>query len=469
MAQKELHRNGQQIERNVAGLIELGRSDTVYRDLYLRRAKDIVKPLLSKEDYRELARQQSLLANLPEQIHHAIELGDWPKVKELSARLRSLRQSMDQKKGLINLGKQIYDVHDVPLDPFSPGLQPLAGVTAKELPQLRDRVVKELTALEDGDPKWLDLYAQRRAAFRTLTLTPSEKRRSTAAQLQHEALEALTDGNLERLEQVADSLLREAELSEDALSAPPADKNSVSGDLLFSFSEDTLARAEELELVPARTEAWDQKFARLCRRYAWYPTFTEHLSTQGGAVPIPDLSLPADTPETVKNRIQLFALHPFVNSGGARFLPSLVAEDFLVEDFAEPEKGMDAPNPELLSALGFSKRSELTRLQIDRALFEHGPRIVEENLNLDARVFRLVCIPPDLYLRYGLTQGWGEQQIWTHLDGYQVMRDRKLRALAGGDVRFGGVYDLVSIGVNYETERIIVRFAVVKRQRMCAW
>ncbi len=38
VAQKELHRSGQQIERNVAGLIELGRTDTVYGDLYFRRA-----------------------------------------------------------------------------------------------------------------------------------------------------------------------------------------------------------------------------------------------------------------------------------------------------------------------------------------------------------------------------------------------------------------------------------------------
>jgi hypothetical protein len=94
---------------------------------------------------------------------------------------------------------------------------------------------------------------------------------------------------------------------------------------------------------------------------------------------------------------------------------------------------------------------------------------VEEKLDLDARAFRLVCIPLDLYTRFGLSRGWGQQQIWTHFDGYQVMRDHHLRALAGGDVRFGGVYDLVSIGQNYESERIIVRFAVIQRKRMPAW
>ena len=468
MAQKAVNRIAQQMERNLAALIELGRVDTVYRDLYLRRAKDILKPVLSKEKYREFAHRQSLLSNLSEQIRHAIERSDWPKVKEFSGRLRSLQQSMDRQESLLNIGKQIYDTNDVPLDPFSPGLQSLGSVTAKEPPELRNRVIKELAILEQGDPTWRDFYTQRRATFQNLTLTSSGERPPSGVQVHREALAALTAGNLEHLEQVADSLLKEAELTGHELSAPPSETNSASGELLFSFSKDTLARAKGLGLVAARAEAYP-KLVQLGRPYAWYPTFTDQLSTQAGPLPIPDIPLPADTPEPLKNLIQQFSLHPFVNSGGARILPTLVTEDFLVEDFVEPEKGIDAPGSELLSALGFSQRSGLTRLQIEQALFEHGPQIVEEKLDLDARAFRLVCIPLDLYARFGLSRGWGQQQIWTHFDGYQVMRDHHLRALAGGDVRFGGVYDLVSIEQNYESERIIVRFAVAQRKRMPAW
>jgi hypothetical protein len=47
-----------------------------------------------------------------------------------------------------------------------------------------------------------------------------------------------------------------------------------------------------------------------------------------------------------------------------------------------------------------------------------------------------------------------------------ILRSGRLRALAGGDVRFGGIYDLVSIGRDYEAERVVVRFAVVQRKRM---
>ncbi|ABQ28005.1 hypothetical protein Gura_3855 [Geotalea uraniireducens Rf4] len=44
--------------------------------------------------------------------------------------------------------------------------------------------------------------------------------------------------------------------------------------------------------------------------------------------------------------------------------------------------------------------------------------------------------------------------------------DGKMHALAGGDVRFGGIYDMVGISRNYEADRIIARFAVVQRRRM---
>jgi hypothetical protein len=59
--------------------------------------------------------------------------------------------------------------------------------------------------------------------------------------------------------------------------------------------------------------------------------------------------------------------------------------------------------------------------------------------------------------------------VWTHFDGYLVMPNNRLRALAGGDVRFGGLYHLLGIGRDYDTEKVIVRFAVVRRERMAAW
>ena len=51
---------------------------------------------------------------------------------------------------------------------------------------------------------------------------------------------------------------------------------------------------------------------------------------------------------------------------------------------------------------------------------------------------------------------------------YQLLRSGKLRALVGGDIRYGGRHDLVSLGRDYEEDKIITRFAVVRRARMVA-
>jgi acetate kinase len=43
------------------------------------------------------------------------------------------------------------------------------------------------------------------------------------------------------------------------------------------------------------------------------------------------------------------------------------------------------------------------------------------------------------------------------------------RAAAGGDVRYGGLYDLLGISRDYDSDRVMARFAVVQRERMVAW
>ena len=131
-------------------------------------------------------------------------------------------------------------------------------------------------------------------------------------------------------------------------------------------------------------------------------------------------------------------IHPLVNSGGARYLPSLVAEDVLVEDFPDPVEGQTPPASELVKSLGLPGRRGLPRIAIEQALLMHGARILENELGLDPHVFRLVCIPPDVYVRLGEAEGWGRQPFWTHFDGYLIRTvdgQVRLQALAGGDVR----------------------------------
>jgi hypothetical protein len=165
-------------------------------------------------------------------------------------------------------------------------------------------------------------------------------------------------------------------------------------------------------------------------------------------------------------------IHPLVNSGGARYLPNLVAEDVLVEDFPDPVDGHTPPASELVKSLGLPGRRGLPRIMIEQALLTHGARIVENELGLDPHVFRLVCIPPDVYVRLGEAEGWGRQPFWTHFDGYLIRTVEgqvRLQALAGGDVRYGGLYELLAVGRDYDSDRLVARFAVVQRARMVAW
>ena len=66
----------------------------------------------------------------------------------------------------------------------------------------------------------------------------------------------------------------------------------------------------------------------------------------------------------------------------------------------------------------------------------------------------------------------GRRPFWTRFDGYLIRTDEgrlRLLALAGGDVRFGGLYDLLGVGREYDSDRLVARFAVVHRERMVAW
>jgi hypothetical protein len=184
---------------------------------------------------------------------------------------------------------------------------------------------------------------------------------------------------------------------------------------------------------------------------------------------VAQLSFPSGTADQIKEGIEFFLLNPFITSGGTRYKGCFVREDLLIEDFPEPEPKEQMPRTKLLSALGLETRWGLARAEIESALVQHGPRILEEELALDPEAFRLVAIPPDIYPHLAPERGWGQKQMWTHFDGYRVCEDGKLQALAGGDQRFGGAYDVVCFGPAFAQEKFLARFAVVQRSRIKTW
>lgn len=387
--------------------------------------------------------------------------------------MSSLKRILAEKEGLRQLGEKIYQTGEPALDPFSPGLQGLAR-TGDPQTLLHD-LSAQLERLQRADPDWEAFYAARRsamAAIKTQSSQASEQADLRGARLEHKALQALNRGDFASLEKMA-ALLEKEELGETvAASCGPAwrvPEKSLS--LICQFPQEALNRARGFGLAAMRMEAGSrvlnlspEELAPLYR-HLWHPTFTDEISGEGTGWRKKEIPLPADVPSALRDLVELFTLHPFVNSGGARFVPSFAEEDVLVEDFEETEPGTEVPPSALLSALGFHDRRGLDRIRLEKALIRRGNAILEE-MGLDVRRFQLVCIPPDVYGRVGLKQGWGQKPLWTHFDGYMVMTNGKLAALAGGDVRFGGLYDLVGISRGYDSDRIVTRFAVVQRRRM---
>jgi hypothetical protein len=457
--------------RVVSEMVEAGDVDTVYRDVYLDRARALLGGALPPEEFEQIEQQRTQLGELPLAIGRAVDRGDWPKVKELSARTQALRQAVEGKVKLMGVARRVYAVSDISLDPFSPGLAPFTR-TAANLPALRTQAIDRLAALERADAPWQGFYAGRRAAFQALEVAgarPAAAGKTAAAPVadpRMAAAHAVKTGDMRGLQKLAEAMMAAVEpptggsaVPERSASGPVA--SGAAKDLSASYTADTLEGARRLGLAPRRLES-RVELASL-RAYAWNPV----LPDQSGQ--IKQVPLPAGTPEAFRDRLEMLMIHPLVNSGGARHLPTLVAEDVLVEDFPDPGEDEQPPVSELLTSLGLVSRRGVPRIAIERGLLARGARVLEHDLHLDPQVFRLVCIPPDVHLRLGEAEGWGRQPLWTHFDGYLIMASGALRALAGGSGQFGGLSNLVSLGRDYDSDRLVARFAVVRRERMVAW
>jgi hypothetical protein len=458
-----------------SALIETGNVDTIYRDVYVGRARTLLNPVVSVDAFHGMEQRRAALASLPLAVARAMEKADWPQVKELSLRTDALKQEMSRENAFFETARGVYAVTDVKLDPFCQSLQRFSRVSPKDLPALRTRIIEQLTMLEQSDVQWKDFYAGRRAAFETRAPIGSGQssgetsRGDSLEENRVAAAQALKAGDMKRLGQLAELLVAGSPRAKEAAPGPTAVARSTpepaSRDLVVSWPSDTVTRARQLGLAPRHLEPKGELAA--LRQYAWNP-----LSDESHRITITDVSLPPGSPAGLRDRLEVLMIHPFANSGGARHLPSLVAEDVLVEDFPDPAEGEKPPASPLLTMLKLDRRRGLSRAVIEGALLEHGSQVLEKELGLDPRVFRLVCIPSDVHFRLGEAEGWGRKPFWTHFDGYLIRHEDgqlRLQALAGGDVRYGGLYDILGVGRDDDSESLLARFAVVHRERMVAW
>jgi hypothetical protein len=158
----------------VSALIEAANVDTMYRDVYLGRARELLSPVVSLDAFHRMEQQRSALAALPLAVARAMERTNWPEVKELSLRTDALKQETSRDSKLFESAGAVYAVTDVKLDPFCHSLQRFTRVAPKDLAALRTRVIEQLTTLEQSDDRWKDFYLGRRAVFQTRAPITSE-------------------------------------------------------------------------------------------------------------------------------------------------------------------------------------------------------------------------------------------------------------------------------------------------------
>ena len=458
-------------------LVEVAKLDAVHRDVHLRRARQLLSATLDESAYRAIGSTEKEIQDLMSRSRSAVLQRNWAQAAELSGQIDSMRQRLAKMGKLANIGKEVYDAETVVFEPFSPGKHLGPNAQASQTGQ-RTQAMDALGSLIKLDAGAGAFYEKRRSYFSGLEAKSAAVSKKGAqrdrAQAEKLAMEAAERGDTTALQRLAKELRdwKDSEAAVTTGSAPvTSGRYESSIDLSAPFSPKVVEQARELGLVEARTTPWAE-FAKV--REVIY-THVDQLVPSN-----PDMEregvlrartmaqneLPAEL-DTEESRVLAgqFIQQIFLNSGGARYLPTLTAETALVEDFAENESAADAPS-KLLAALGLSQRSGRSRVEIESALGRSGPEILEKTLQLDPMEFRLVCIPYDLYTRFGRERGFGKWSHWTHLDGYQVMAGNRLRALVGGDGRFGGLNDLVSISPSDARDGVYARFAVVRRARM---
>jgi hypothetical protein len=461
----------------VARLVTAADGDTVYRDVYLRRASELLSPLIAETHYESALVARDQLAKLVGQARAAVTRQDWPKVRELGSQASALQHSLDAEGARLSAAESVYGAPPVVLDPWSPGLPPSKRWSVPA--QARTDVVSALVELAREDPPARELYATRQRALEALVVPgspaagPETTSGASAAHVEQQALQALERGDVAALQGLADSMLGGGTGAREAgeEGAPARGRIVAPASLGEPLPEACLRRAATLGLEPVEATIRSAEVAReigdFVERYALGASAAVHERARDGiarlTVAAEEVAVSPELAAIFAETLSLFALHAFVNSAGLRYVPvPAPREVLLVESHAD---GDEAVTP-LLRELGLAQRRALARDDIEVQLRKNGARVVTELLGLDPLVFRIVCIPPDVFMRVGRERGWGQRPEWTHFDGYQVMKGGRLRALVGGNVRFGGLFDLCSISGDDGRDNTVVRFAVIRRDRL---
>ena len=458
----------------VAELVTVADGDTLYRDVYLRRAAELLRPVVDESAYEGALQRRDQVTRLLAQARAAVTRDDWAKVRELGTRAAALQTSLDAEQELLAVAASVYGAPPVALDPLSPGLARFAKRRSSAA-QAQSEVRAALNDLGARDAAARDLYRARERAVAAVAVPEAAASASEvtgrASNPSESALQAIERGDAAALRALADSMTASRTVAAPGPGGAAAraviEVPAVLGEPLPDACRTAAAalgfEPVEVTLVSGIAAAVND-FLAGC---ALSPSAAAFDRARDGVVRLTlaagEVDVPRDVAALFAETLSLFALHLYVNSAGIRYVPVPTSrEPLLVETHAEG----DEPRTPLLHELGLPQRRGLARSAIEAALHKEGARVLAEHLGLDPRAFRLVCIPPDVYVRLGRDRGWGAREEWTHFDGYQVTSGGRLRALVGGNARFGGLADLCSLSVDDGRENTVARFSVVRRERL---
>src|SRR5262245_40651688 len=427
MAEKS--RSGQDVLATVTRLVTAADGDTLYRDVYLRRAAEVLSPIITEASYAAALTSRDQLARMLAQARAAVANQDWTNVREVGGRAASLQRSLDSDKALHAVAEAVYAAPAVTLDPLSPGLTSKRWSNAT---QARADVSAALVELAREDPSGRDLYTARQRALDALSVPgaaaapDAPKREVSSGSVEQQALAALERGDAAALQGLAESMLgRRAATQSSGQEGATAARGAIAVPEVLGapLPETCLPRAKALGLESVESMlgsgAVAREIADFIERHALGASPAVHDRAQDGVarlkVAAEEVAIPPEVAAVFAETLSLFALHLYVNSAGVRYVPvPAPREALLLEVHAEGDETMTP----LLRELGLKRRRGLARDDVEYQLQKHGAHVVGELLGLDPMAFRVVCVPPDVFIRAGRARSWGQRPEWTHFDGY---------------------------------------------------
>jgi hypothetical protein len=218
--------SGQDVLATVTRLVTAADGDTLYRDVYLRRAAELLSPIVTEAQYASTLTNREQLEKLLAQARAAVGRQDWTQVRELGKSAAALQHSLKTEEASLSAAEAVYGAPIVMLDPLSPGLKS-ESKRWSGAGQARSGTIEVLAALAKEDASARDLYAARQDTLEALALpgAPATEKRAAAApamDVEQQALQALEHGDAAALQSLAESMLGRSTAAPAAGEGAPA-------------------------------------------------------------------------------------------------------------------------------------------------------------------------------------------------------------------------------------------------------